>query len=67
MLLLRPPMSPSSQEAMAAFAEFDSDGSGYLEVGELVRAIRRIDPNLTDQEVRVDCSMKVCLGSCGLL
>ena len=52
---------------MAAFAEFDTDGSGYLEVGELLRAIRRIDPNLTDQEVRarahavcMQCACSVC-------
>ncbi|KAJ9523646.1 hypothetical protein QJQ45_019920, partial [Haematococcus lacustris] len=42
-----------SQAAAAAFAAFDTDGSGHLEPGEQVRALRAIDPEILDEEVRL--------------
>ncbi|GFH26350.1 uncharacterized protein HaLaN_24485, partial [Haematococcus lacustris] len=42
-----------SQAAATAFAAFDTDGSGNLEPGEQVRALRAIDPEILDEEVRL--------------
>ena len=47
----RPP-SYSSQGLSKVFAEFDQDGSGYLDGSELVHALRLMEPGLLDEEVR---------------
>ena len=42
---------PPPQGLSQAFAELDSDGSGYLDGSELVHALRVMEPGLLDEEV----------------
>ena len=44
------PLTPL-QGLSQAFAELDSDGSGYLDGSELVHALRVMEPGLLDEEV----------------
>ncbi|PNH11318.1 hypothetical protein TSOC_001866, partial [Tetrabaena socialis] len=48
-------VQPSSAEAAAAaFRAYDTDGSGYLEIGELCKALRSMrEANLTSAETRL--------------
>ena len=47
-------MHRPSKGLSKAFAELDTDGSGYLDGPELVKALRVLEPDLIDDEVRTE-------------